>query len=64
MPTIRTYLKSGQVIETVGRVKITTSAGQLSCADWSDITSGERVVYADANDIAAITQIIEPKSAK
>lgn len=64
MPTIRTYLKSGQVIETVGHVKTRTSAGQLISADWSDITSGERIVYADANDIAAITQIIEPKAAE
>lgn len=64
MPVIKTYLKSGQVFETVGRVNVTHGALGIKSADWTEIKSGERVIYASAEDIAAITEVIEAESAE
>lgn len=64
MPIIKTYLKSGQVFETVGRVNVTRGALGIKSADWTDIKSGERVIYASAEDIVAITEVIEAVAAE
>lgn len=64
MPIIKTYLKSGQVIETVGNVNVTHSAFGITSADWTEIKSGERVIYASVEDIAAITEVIEAEAAE
>lgn len=64
MSIIKTYLKSGQIIETVGNVEITKSALGLMNVEWTGIKSGERVIYASAEDIAAITEAIETEAAE
>lgn len=64
MPIIKTYLKSGQVIETVGRVEVTKNAFGLQSVSWTDIKSSERILYVVAEDISAITEVIEAEAAE
>lgn len=64
MPIIKTYLKSGQVIETVGNVGITENPFGLVSVEWTGIKSGERVIYASAEHIAAITEVIKAEAAE
>ena len=61
MPRIRTYLKSGQIIETNSRITTTARGAFLSDVEWKDIKSGERVIHLDLGQIAAITEVIEPE---
>lgn len=64
MPTIRTYLKSGQIIETVSRASTQATNGTLTNVEWKDIKSGELVMHLDLEQVAAITEVIEIKATK
>lgn len=64
MPRIKTYLKNGQIIETVSHLETTKQRGELLEANWKDIRSGERIIHLDLEQVAAITEVIEPKTGK
>jgi transcriptional antiterminator Rof (Rho-off) len=64
MPRIKTYLKNGQVFETVSNLETTKQGEHLLEANWKNIESGERVIHLDLDQIAAITEVIEPKAHK
>lgn len=65
MPRVKTYLKNGQIIETVcNTTKTTATNGVLTSAEWKNITAGERVLHANLEDISAITEVIEPEPTK
>ncbi|MGO2411614.1 hypothetical protein ACTXIU_17560 [Glutamicibacter arilaitensis] len=64
MPRIKTYLKNGQIIETVSHLETKKQFGQLVEAKWKDIKSGERVIHLDLEQVAAITEVIEAEPTK
>lgn len=64
MPRIKTYLKNGQVFETVSHLETTRQDGHLVEANWKDIKSGERVIHLDLDQVAAITEVIETEPIK
>lgn len=64
MARIKTYLKNGQVFETVSNLETIKQGGHLLEANWKNIESGERVLHLDLDQVAAITEVIETEATK